>query len=187
MTVKKVVSAAEIQADMDALADEWEQLAADAMVRVIENPIMSESIVECPFETGLLSSTGTVDEPVRAPGSISVAFGYGTNYGFYVHEIPPGGDFWNTLGAREMTQRIKPAKTTEKGSALDFMAPRKLRTATKTVRNVQMSRTAYHKPPTKWKFLEDPVNRHIDDIPQLVLDDVEALVMKQRAVSKGAV
>jgi len=36
-----------------------------------------------------------------------------------------------------------------------------------------IGRTAYHRPPTKWKYLGDPVNRNIGRVPQRLLDKVD--------------
>lgn len=47
---------------------------------------MTESKRRVPVDTGLLRSTGFVNQPERAGRDISVTLGYGTDYAVHVHE-----------------------------------------------------------------------------------------------------
>jgi hypothetical protein len=120
----------EIADELRRIGKEYQQTVVNSLLRVIDNPIMSESAEEVPVRTGDLRRSGTNQEeggPADveiSPGRVSVTFGYGKDYGIYVHE----------------------------------------------------NLNAYHTPPKKAKFLEDPVNRHIDTVAREVENDMAALV-----------
>lgn len=129
MVIKKIDDLSEIAGDMETLRQNLLLMAGNAMVEVIEETIMTESVIECPFYTGTLRRSATVEDPVVKAGGMSVSFGYGTDYGAWVHEIT----------------------------------------------------SSYHKPPTKAKFLEGPILRHIDDFPMLLADRIDAKLMATTA------
>ena len=58
--------------------------------------IMNESKKECPVDTGLLRSTGRVDDAVIEGGSVRVDLGYYTNYAIFVHEDLTKHHVWPT-------------------------------------------------------------------------------------------
>jgi hypothetical protein len=129
MVTKKIDDLSEIAGDMETLRTNLLLMAGNAMVEVIEETIMTESVLECPHDTGTLRRSATVEDPKVNSRGLSVAFGYGTDYAAAVHEVTGN----------------------------------------------------YHKPPTKAKFLEDPVLRHIDDFPILLADRIDAKLLATTA------
>jgi hypothetical protein len=87
-----------------------------------------------PVETGRLKGTGKVQKHAT-PGTLWARLTYGTNYAIYVHEIPPANKGWGSFG----------------GSPTGFDGKKK--TAKKK------KRTAYHKPPTRYKFLSGAIKK----------------------------
>ena len=93
----KVVDGPEvIEADFVRLGLKYPMLAMKAFEVTIDQKIGPETQEECPVETGYLQgswseSEGTafVKERKMEKGRVSRTFGYGANYAFWVHEIPP--------------------------------------------------------------------------------------------------
>ena len=82
---------------MERLRDQWREQAARELVKLIENPIGKEAILHCPWKTGNLAASWTVEDPIITNDNISVKFGFGVDYGVYVHKrtdlkhAPPTG------------------------------------------------------------------------------------------------
>lgn len=86
MKEKRVSGPSEIIKDMQRLRERWGSEAAKTLVLFIENPIGKEAVLHCPVKTGNLASSWTVEEPVVTDGNLSVRFGFGVDYGVWVHE-----------------------------------------------------------------------------------------------------
>jgi hypothetical protein len=172
---KHIENISEIYADLTALNGMFEELAGRVLDRVIDGRITDETIRQCPREFGDLqrswsrspnqvgSAGGTgfgSQTGVRMSRMIQTSFGYSDPKAFYVHEIPPPSLSGSTKGTQRYLAR-------EWGFA-SLLAKEE---------NLGGMRTAFHTPPTKWKFLEDPVNSHISDVQEELADEVEALIM----------
>jgi hypothetical protein len=158
--VKVIKSFDEIGDDMRRLQTEMPNEIANGIVDFIELVIGPETAMEVPVETTNLANSWTVEDPVISAGRTAVSFGYGTNYAVWVHEIPPPES-----GAM-VPKMLLPSKA--KGS--------KVLMALGLLSKLKGTRTARHKPPTKWKYLEDPVNRHIDGLPRYILDRTDMVL-----------
>ena len=146
MINKTITGPETLMADLDRLIREYPQVACCVLEDVLEMDIGPETQEQVPRATGDLARTWTVEDAVAEAGRIYIDFGYGMVYGVYVHEIPPPGE-----------GRMNP-KQLLKGKSKG--APKSKITGT---------RTAMHRPPQKWKYLEDPVNMHIDRVPEELL------------------
>ena len=157
---KQIKNIDEISWDFTQLEQQFTDLAGESLL-ISAGKVMDKANIQVPVETGLLQASGDIDTPLKVPGLSRIAFGFNTSYAVYVHEIPPPayGGFLKGWGIG----RIGPL-------VLKGLLPK---TAYGDVQH--MSRTAMHKPPTKWKYLEDPVNWYIDEpLEQLVklVDDL---------------
>lgn len=158
LKVKRVTGPADIVADFERLARQYPELAAESFVETIDNKIGPETQDEVPFEKGFLQgSWSEAQEPVIENGRVSVEFGYNTTYALAVHEIPP------PEGGGIPPPPKKSIKTQVRRKGL------KRRRSSKP-------RTARHRPPTKWKYLEDPTNRHTADPPNILLRLIDRLM-----------
>lgn len=111
MTVKDINDLDEIGKDMDRLKAAMTSEVPMWVCDFIDDTIMPDSKEQCPFRTGELRRSATVnpaEDMEVSQGRVVIPFGYGTTYAVYVHEM---------IGS-------------------------------------------YHEPPTKAKFLEDPVLQH---------------------------
>jgi len=157
---KTVRNMDEIIWDFTQLEQQFTDLAGTAVDRAADK-VMHKARIQVPVETGLLKASGDKDVPFKAQGLTRSSFGFNTSYAVYVHEIPPPayGGFLKGWGIG----RIGPW-------VLKGLMPK---TAYGDVQHI--SRSAMHKPPTKWKYLEDPVLFYIDEpLEQLVklVDDL---------------
>ena len=84
-----------------------------------------------PVDTGRLKQSGR-GQKKATPNALWARLVYGTNYAFYVHEIPPK----NPIGFTYATKTVRRGITAKKGK-----------------------RTAEHKRPTRYKFLEGAINK----------------------------
>lgn len=82
-----------------------------------------------PVKTGRLKQSGRVQKPAK-PKSLFARLVYGTNYAFYVHEIPPKSPIGFTYATNTVIRAAK-----------------------------EGTRTAEHKRPTRYKFLEGAINK----------------------------
>jgi hypothetical protein len=82
-----------------------------------------------PVDTGRLKQSGRVQKKA-SPKALWARLVYGTNYAFWVHEIPPK----NPIGFTYATKTVR--RNAKKGK-----------------------RTAEHKRPTRYKFLEGAINK----------------------------
>lgn len=149
---KIITSLDQIGVDLEKLRTEFPDLASGAMTMVIDERIMNESREECPVRTGELRRSATVNSIDRAQieqGRIRIPFGYGTNYAYIVHENITG--FWIRPKAKK---------------ALAFLVGKE-KVVVKAV---------WMPPNPKAKFLENPANRHVDDLPAEVLTRIEQLM-----------
>jgi hypothetical protein len=76
---------------------------------------------------------------IRKAGGIGYEFGYSANYALAVHEIPPPGNHASNIVGRSTS------------GGLGGM------------------RTAWHHPPTSWKYLEIPYRKHAQGMERLLL------------------
>ena len=180
---KHIENISEIYDDFRAINGMFEEIAGNVFDRVIDGRINPESCHQVPLEFGDLSrswsrtptATGLGNfgsqTGVKVSRMISTSFGYSDPKAFYVHEIPPPSIAGSTKG----TMRYIPR---EWGFAASMAKEE----------NLGQMRTAYHKPPRKWKFLEDPVNSHISDVQEELADEIENLIMysfKERSAMEG--
>lgn len=158
MRTKRVTTPEEIAEDFARLVREYPKAAATVLTEVVDLDIGPDTINEVPVETGALSRSwtgavfleggfvlGATHVGVVGDGVVSIEFGYGMHYAFWVHEIPPG-DLAMPGG----------------GFAVDVLAG--------------VGRTATHRPPMKWKFLEDPVNRHVGSVPRRLVEHMDKIM-----------
>ena len=158
---KSVKNIDEITWDFTCLEQQFSDLAGEALMASADL-VMAKADIQVPVETGLLKASGDKDTPLKMPGFTSISFGYNTSYAVFVHEIPAPAysGFLKGWGNTRTTAKIK--WNMQKELRPQLSAP-------------SMSRTAMHKPPTKWKFLEDPVNWYeMEPLEQLVklVDDL---------------
>ena len=143
---KVITSTEELIADMDRLIREYPREAEKVLHDVTEQDIGPDTQEEVPRDTSNLADTWYPGTAVAEDGSIYIIFGYGTNYAFWVHEIPPG-DMAMPGG----------------GVAAGVLAG--------------IGRTAHHpRPGQKWKYLEDPTNRHIGAVPNRMKDALDRML-----------
>ena len=147
MRTKVVTSPEEIRADFDRLIREYPREVAREFEEFVDMDIGPLTQEQCPVATGNLqgSWTGAANGVVIEDGRLYIMIGYGTTYGFWVHEIPPG-DLALPGG----------------GHAGDVFAG--------------YGRTAWHEPPTKWKYLEDPINEKVGAFPPRVVKSLDHLL-----------
>jgi len=157
---KTVMGPDEIANDFFRLAAEYPKEALQTLVEVVDLDIGPETQWEVPVDTGALQRSWTGAEIGKGAvhherkGYIAIDFGYGMNYAIFVHEIPPG-----------------PPKTkVRKGTG------KKRKYTRRRKKKKKVMTTAYHRPPTKWKYLEDPVFRHIDDPPMRLRVKVDKIL-----------
>lgn len=86
MTIKDVNKPEDIAVDLDRIMKSWKKPLGYAMARVLEDPVMRESRMECPVDIGHLVGTGSVDRPIYTDIGIEVRFGYGAHYAVAQHE-----------------------------------------------------------------------------------------------------
>jgi len=170
----------EIADDMALLAQTFNQMAKNAFVDCIENTIGPESWDECPkdtLETCMSFNIEVLYETNSASNfsgqiTLKVAFGYSTPQAFWAHEIPP------------------PSQSTVRGmyqytvlDILGFLGGRAPSINSLTVNRRKLRKAAkegvtnYHVPPTKWHYLSDVVNRHIDLPLEQLCDEVDYLII----------
>src|SRR5215831_3428643 len=106
--------------------------------------IMAESRRQCPVETGTLKRSSFIGKIDRRSYSIGGGFSARGAGGRYVAGGLSGGGMEMTIGY----------------GAGDEINPKTRRPASEYAVPVHEIIEAYHKPPTKAKFLEDPVYEH---------------------------
>lgn len=168
----------EIYDDMQLLAETFNQLAKNTFVEVIEDTIGPESWNECPKDTLETCMSFDIEVMMETRGlafigqrTLQIAFGYNTPQAFWAHEIPP--PFQSTI--RGMYQY----------TALDILgffgastSINKLQTNRRSLRKASGEGvTNYHEPPTKWHYLSDVVDRHIDLPLERLCDAVDDLII----------
>jgi hypothetical protein len=173
--IKKIEHIMEIQEDITAIATLMPEVGDRCMGEVIDVNINYESMVECPISQdgshgnapGFLRGSWVRDPSVKQAGRVSISFGYTADYAFWVHEIPPPcsgrGSATPVFGDWGMALLL-PSSITDK--------------------LVGKMRTALHRPPAKWKFLEDPVNSNIDLVSERIADEIDNIIMTAKSVFK---
>ncbi len=157
MRTKHVTGPMDIVADFERLARQYPELAAESFIEVIDSKIGPETQDEVPFEVGFLQgSWSEAQTPQFENGRIRVDFGYNATYALAVHEIPPPA----AGGVPIIRKKSVGDGTRKRGKRRKSLKPR----------------TARHRPPTKWKYLEDPTNRHTGDPPMVLLRKIDLLM-----------
>jgi len=142
------------------------------MISCIED-IGKESFDEVPKDTLELAFSFDMSVTYEYEGRLAIGFGYTDPKAYWVHELPPP-----MAGARELgSNPYNPTKDISK-QIMTLLGALGIANE-KMLASVNIGcRTNYHNPPTKWKFLEDPVNRNIDLFPLRLADEVDDLILR---------
>jgi len=169
---KFITDLRQISEDLRYLAEQFPNLSKTVMVDTITD-IGKESFDECPKDTLELCFSWEVEIIYEYFQRLCIAFGYTDPKAYWVHEIPPPMSGARTLGWNPYNPGRYPAKAIMTLFGAMGIANDKM------LASVNIGcRTNWHAPPTKWKFLEDPVNRNIDLFPERLADEVDDLIMR---------
>jgi hypothetical protein len=171
LLIRYVDGPEQVKQDMERIKASIPSVSLTAVQQGVQRGLEPESKEECPKDTGTLVSSWSMDVLSHNSSETELAFGYGgaaSQYALYVHETPPSGVTNKRKGHMTMNWRsmhqAKKGKyyNAEKGREIGF-------------------HTATHASPTKWKYLEDPVNRHIDDPLKHFCEAMDAVIMNEGA------
>jgi len=76
-------------AEINRKIEQFKQKMFEAAGKALEEEgeyVMGESVKICPWDTGTLSGTGSVDDAKITHDSVIVGMSYATDYAWYVHE-----------------------------------------------------------------------------------------------------
>ena len=138
-------------AKLKSLAIEFPKAAAIALNHEAEETL-TQALEWTPVRTGRLKDTGKIQKYAK-PKSLFARITYGTNYALYVHEIPPGPK--KPQAALRPKKKSKPATTKDAGPSAE--------------------RRAYHRPPTRWKFLEAAVDIRAKGFEKRIADQMKEI------------
>jgi hypothetical protein len=142
---------------LNRVADEFPKVASRAIWDECDRVMTISKTEYCPEDSGMLKNSGKVSPVVITDDAINVTMGYYTDYAWYVHEIPPPMSMQAGKNLKEFKRdmRAKKAYGRETGEPLDTA--------------IKQKRTAYHDPPTQWKYLETPVRENADKMIENVI------------------
>lgn len=137
---KNVAGPEVIAADFLRMARDYPKLAAESLKEVVDTKIGPETQDEVPVDTTALQGSWTGSD-----NGVIIEAGH-----IYI-------DFGYGMTYAFWVHEIPPPDLAMPGGgvAVGVLAG--------------VGRTAFHRSPTKWKYLEDPLFRHINDVPKLLL------------------
>lgn len=186
--IKKITHPSEISSDMAHLATHFPALSKRVFMDVIQDNIGPESKIECPKDTFATVQSWNVQVVTYRRGkknlsvigqiNLDIAFGYCTPQAYWAHQIPPPTGLLSRGAIFENKDIWRNAVTDTQTKVEDISDVLAIVLGEDTgVRTPTTGKTNYHEPPTKWHYLQDPVERHIDDTVNELADAVDQLIL----------